>query len=415
MEKVIDIAKKARQASREMIFLSTYTKNQILQAMADELRNNFQQIIEANSLDVKKSQDEKTSAALIDRLTLDKNRINSMAQGLEIVKDLADPIGEIIEGYKRPNGLEILSKRVPLGVVGIIYEARPNVTVDAIGLCLKTSNAVILRGSSSAINSNKKIVELLIAAGKKLGLPENAISLIEDTDRESVNELIKLNGLIDVVIPRGGAGLINNVVQNATVPTIETGVGNCHVYIDEDADFAKAKSIIINAKISRPSVCNAAETLLVHQNFPLQYFQDILAELINLKVQLRGCSITNKVNPNVKLASEEDYSTEFLDYILAVKVVASIEEAIEHIHKYGTKHTEAIVTENYSQANLFTQHVDAAAVMVNASTRFTDGFEFGFGAEIGISTQKLHARGPMGLKAITTNKYVVNGNGQVRI
>ncbi|MDD5018778.1 MAG: glutamate-5-semialdehyde dehydrogenase, partial [Eubacteriales bacterium] len=379
--------------------------------IANALRDNAAYILDENKKDIENGRTKGTSGALLDRLALTPERIESMALGLENVAMLEDPIGEVLGTVKRPNGLTIGKKRVPLGVVGIIYEARPNVTSDAIGLCIKTGNAVVLRGGSDAINSNMAIVSVAGEAAYGAGLPEGALQLIDDTSREAAIYMMGLSGIIDVLIPRGGAGLIQSVVKNATVPVIETGVGNCHVYADDSADLKMALDIIDNAKTSRPSVCNAAETLLVHEAIARDFLPMVKDRLKN--VELRGCAKTRAII-GIKEATEDDYYTEYLDYILAVKVVQSLDEAIGHINKYGTKHSEAIVTTTYQNAETFLERVDAAAVYVNASTRFTDGNEFGFGAEIGISTQKLHARGPMGLKELTTIKYIIRGNGQIR-
>lgn len=337
-----------------------------------------------------------------------------MAKGLRELIALEDPIGEVIEMWKRPNGLQIGKQRVAMGVIGIIYEARPNVTCDAAGLCLKTGNAVILRGGSEAINSNKAIVKILANAIKEAGLPEFSIQLVEDTSRETALEMMKLNEYIDVLIPRGGAGLIQTVVKNATVPVIETGVGNCHIYVDEDCDFDMARDIIINAKTSRPAVCNAAEKMIINENIANDFLPIIVKALREKDVEIRGDEKVKSLINDVKEASEDDWSKEYLDYIIGAKIVKSVDEAINHINKYGSGHSEAIVTNSYKNSQKFLNKVNAAAVYVNASTRFTDGSEFGFGAEIGISTQKLHARGPMGLKELTTIKYIIYGNGQVR-
>lgn len=414
-EEVLSKAARARQASRLMGSLSGSVKNQALLVMAEELTDRADEIIEANKIDMNKGRENGLPAALLDRLLLTESRIDEMAQGLKAIAMLPDPVGEIISMWKRPNGLQIGKMRVPIGVIGIIYEARPNVTVDAAGLCLKTGNSVVLRGGSEAIYSNKAITRIISEAAVKAGVPEGAIQLIETTDREAVNILLKLNEYLDILIPRGGAGLIQTVVKNATVPVIETGVGNCHVYVDNEADLAMARRIVINAKTQRPGVCNAMETLLVHKDVAADLLPVLLTTLKDdYGVEIRGCPATRQLVDWVKEASEEDYYTEFLDLILAVKVVDGIEEAMDHIYQYGTKHSEAIITTDYNKARRFMNEVDAAAVYVNASTRFTDGFQFGFGAEIGISTQKLHARGPMGLTELTTVKYVVFGEGQIR-
>lgn len=414
MSKVREIAAAAKKASYACAALGQNRKNDILKAMAAALETDAQYIIERNALDMQAGRENGMSPYLLDRLMLDEKRIGAMAQGLRDIAALEDPIGETIGMWRRPNGLEIGKVRVPLGVVGIIYEARPNVTADAVGLCLKTSNAVVLRGGSDAIHSNTAVCEVLVKAGKAAGLPEGAVQLIQDTSREAARELMGLNGLVDVLIPRGGAGLIQSVVKNATVPVIETGTGNCHVYVDEGADLQMAKDIIINAKTSRPGVCNAAESLLVHEAAAADFLPGCLKDLAQMGVEIRGCEKTRTLFPEAKSATEADYAAEFLALILSVKVVADIDEAIAHINRYGTGHSEAIVTRDYHNSRLFLDRVDAAAVYVNASTRFTDGFEFGYGAEIGISTQKLHARGPMGLKELTTIKYIICGDGQIR-
>ena len=411
---VVEIARSAKTASAKLALLGQQEKNKILCAMAEALEKGTSDILAANQIDVQAARENGTSSVMIDRLSLTEKRIRDMAAGLREIAALEDPIGETIHMWKRPNGLNIGQVRVPFGVIGIIYEARPNVTADAIGLCIKTSNAVVLRGGSDAIHSNQMITRVMNQAALAAGLPEGAIQLIEDTSRKSAEELMKLNGLIDVLIPRGGAGLIQSVVKNATVPVIETGVGNCHIYVDSTADLEMAQNIIINAKTSRPSVCNAAESMLVHQDVAEQFLPGCLDALKKRGVEIRGCARTKELVPWVETASEEDYGSEFLALILSVKVVDSLDEAIAHINRYGTGHSEAIVTNDYRSSQKFLQQIDAAAVYVNASTRFTDGFEFGFGAEIGISTQKLHARGPMGLKEMTTTKYIIYGDGQIR-
>ncbi|MGI5849541.1 MAG: glutamate-5-semialdehyde dehydrogenase [Christensenellales bacterium] len=411
MHHVKEKALKAREASVKLAYMGIEDKNRVLISIANALRENTNIIMQQNAKDIEAGKQKGMPAAMLDRLALSPQRIEDMAQGLESIARLDDPVGEVIETVKRPNGLSIGKKRVPLGVIGIIYEARPNVTSDAIGLCMKTGNTVVLRGGSDAIQSNKAIVNVAQRAAYSAGLPEGAIQLIDDTSREAATYMMSLNGIIDVLIPRGGAGLIQSVVKNASVPVIETGVGKCHVYIDEHTDLQMSLDIIYNAKTSRPSVCNAAETLLVHETIAKQFLPMVAERLSN--VELRGCEKTSAII-KAKTATEEDYYTEFLDYILAIKVVKSLDDAINHINKYGTKHSEAIVTTNYNSAEKFLERIDAAAVYVNASTRFTDGNEFGFGAEIGISTQKLHARGPMGLKELTTVKYIIRGNGQVR-
>lgn len=414
-DEVLNKAAKAKEAARTMSFLSTAVKDQALLVMAEELSDRADEIIEANKIDMAKGRERGLSGAMLDRLLLTEGRIDEMADGLKAIAALSDPVGEVLSMWQRPNGLQIGKMRVPIGVIGIIYEARPNVTVDAAGLCLKTGNAVVLRGGSEAIYSNKAITNIIASAAVRAGIPEGAIQLIETTDREAVDIMLKLNEYLDILIPRGGAGLIQNVVKNATVPVIETGVGNCHVYVDNEADLAMAKKIVINAKTQRPGVCNAMETLLVHREVAGELLPDLLNTLRGeYKVEVRGCPETRKLVDWVKEATEDDYYAEFLDLILAVKVVHDIDEAINHIYKYGTRHSEAIITTNYNKSRRFLQEVDAAAVYINASTRFTDGCQFGFGAEIGISTQKLHARGPMGLAELTTTKYIVYGNGQTR-
>lgn len=414
MSNVIEQAKKAKAASYKTAILGRAQKDEILAAMAKALVDNSADIIEANRIDVEKAEQEGATSQFIDRLSLNPSRIKDMAEGLLNICALDDPTSRTVSMWQRPNGLRIGKRRVPLGVIGIIYEARPNVTADAIGLCIKSGNACILRGGKEALNSNEKIVEVMLAAGGEKGLPDGAVQYISDTGREATLELMKLHGIVDVLIPRGGAGLIKSVVENAAVPVIETGIGNCHVYIDKHADFKMASEIIINAKCSRPSVCNAAETLIVHDDIAEQFLPVVCKALMNKGVEIRGCPRTKSIVPCVMEAVPEDWDTEYGALILAVKTVSSLEEAIEHINRHGTKHSEAIVTESYSAAEKFLNEIDAASVYVNASTRFTDGGEFGFGAEIGISTQKLHARGPLGLEELTTFKYVVYGTGQVR-
>lgn len=404
----------AKDASYELMNMSTEIKNNALKIISDNLEKHSTEIIEANKNDIKNSREKGISETMIDRLMLNEERIKGIAAGVRQIIDLEDPVGEVLSMKKRPNGLIIGQKRVPIGVIGIIYESRPNVTVDAAVLCLKSSNAVILRGSSDAINSNKELVRIMKLSLKETGINEGAIELIEDTSRETAVEFMKLNDYIDVLIPRGGAGLINAAVCNATVPVIKTGIGNCHVFVDESADMNKALDILVNAKTSRPSVCNACESLLVHKNIREKLLPAAIKRLKENNVEVRGCPESAKISNDVILAAEEDFGKEYLDYIISVKVVDSVDEAVKHINKYGTGHSEAIVTENYTNAQKFLDEVDAAAVYVNASTRFTDGAEFGFGAEIGISTQKIHARGPMGLKELTTTKYIVYGNGQIR-
>jgi glutamate-5-semialdehyde dehydrogenase len=404
----------AYSASSKLGLASDKIKNLALQNMAKAILKNSDFLIKENKKDLVLGQKNNMSAALLDRLTLNEKRLKSITDSLKQIAKLPDPIGEKIAFWKRPNGLKITKVRVPLGVIGIIYEARPNVTADAIALCLKTGNSVVLRGSSSAYNSNKAITEILKKAAQGSGLDSDAIQLLEDCSREGVKTFLTQNQYLSVIIPRGGASLIKTTIENATVPTIETGVGNCHVYIEKSADLSKAKKIVINAKVQRPSVCNAAESLLVDEKIAPQILPSLIADLQKLHVEIRGCAKTKKLVPGIKLAAEKDWGEEFLDLIISVKIVSDINEAIEHINKYGTKHTEAIISENKTAIAKFSAEIDAAAIMVNASTRFTDGEEFGFGAEMGISTQKLHARGPMGLPELTSYKYIVEGNGQIR-
>ncbi len=413
MQHLIEGAQRAREAYRKLALMSTQEKNDILLAMADGLEQSENDILEKNALDMKNARANGMTEAMQDRLALNHERIAGMADGLRSVAALADPVGEIVSGSTLPNGLQILKKRVPMGVIGIIYESRPNVTADAMGLCLKTGNAVMLKGGKEAIHSNMAIARAAIAAGVKAGLPEGAVFMVEDTTRAAAEHMMKMNGYIDVLIPRGGTGLIQSVVKNASVPVIETGTGNCNVYVDEWAEQQMAIDIVINGKTSRPSVCNAVESILVHSAIADEFLPAMLGALMEAGVEVRGCERTQAYE-GVKPATEEDYGTEFLDYIVSVKVVDSVEEAIEHINKYGTGHSECIVTALHKNAKLFQNGVDAAAVYVNASTRFTDGGEFGMGAEIGISTQKLHARGPMGLTELTTVKYLIDGDGQIR-
>lgn len=404
----------AQDASAIMNRLTTEQKNAALLHMADALLAEQAAIISANELDLQRGREQGTSPSLLDRLALNGDRVAAIAEGLRQIVELPDPVGELLEHFDRPNGLKVEKVRVPLGVIGMIYEARPNVTVDAAGLCLKTGNSVVLRGGSAAIESNRKIVEVLKNALAETAMPADAIQLIEDSDRASVNEMLKLNGLLDVVIPRGGASLIRNVVENATVPVIETGAGICHTFVDASADYSMAVDIAFNAKVQRPSVCNSMETLLVEESFADQHLSQLADRFIVAGVELRGCERTVALIPSAKLATDEDYSTEYNDYIMNIRIVPHLDAALAHIRRFGTKHSECIVTENAQHADRFIQEIDAAAVYHNASTRFTDGFEFGFGAEIGISTQKLHARGPMGLPALTSTKYRIYGTGQIR-
>ena len=412
-----EIGKKAKEAESVMRVLDTNTKNEVLQKVAENLKKDKEKILSANAVDMENGRKKGMSDGLLDRLLLTEARIAQMAEGLCQVAALEDPIGEVLSMKKRPNGLLIGQKRVPLGVVGIIYEARPNVTADAFALCFKTGNVVILKGGSDALHSNQAIVESIQHTLGELSLPETAIQLICDTSHETAEKFMRMNGYVDVLIPRGGAGLIRTVVKNATVPVIETGTGNCHIFVDESADFDMAVNIIYNAKTQRIGVCNACESIVIHEKI-VDAFMPVLAERLKEKhVEIRGDERVMQAlagQEDVKKATEEDWGTEYLDYIISAKTVAGVDEAIAHINKYNTGHSEAIITENYTNAEKFLNEVDAAAVYVNASTRFTDGFEFGFGAEIGISTQKLHARGPMGLLALTSTKYIIYGNGQVR-
>lgn len=408
------LARLAKEASRTAAKLGTDDKNRGLLAVADELIDQKEMILEENAKDVEAAKAKGTKQSLIDRLALSEKRIEDMAVGLRQIAALDDPIGEVLYMKTRPNGLRIGQKRVPLGVVGIIYESRPNVTADAFGLCFKTGNAAILRGGSDAIHSNQAVVRAIKAGLRKAKLSQDLVLLVEDTSRDVVNEMMKLHGLIDVLIPRGGAGLIANVVENSTVPVIETGTGNCHVYVDASADIEMAANIIENAKTQRMGVCNACESLVIHSGIAQEALPRIVTKLKNHGVEIRGDERAQAISQEIVPVTEEDWGTEYLDAIISVKIVDSIDEAIAHINKYNTGHSESIVTKDYENALKFQDEIDAAAVYVNASTRFTDGFEFGFGAEIGISTQKLHARGPMGLKALTTTKYIIFGNGQIR-
>lgn len=414
MSNLISMGQKAKEASYELGIASAGQKNEALTFMAEELIKAKDEIIKANEIDRQNAIKKGITDALLDRLSLDNSRIEAMTQGLLDIVKLQDPVGEVTNMWQMPNGLQIGQKRVPIGVLGIIYESRPNVTSDAAGLCLKSGNAVILRGASDAINSNKAVAKALVAGIKRSGLPEDCVQLLEDTSRETATEMMRLNDYIDVLIPRGGAGLIKSVVQNATVPVIETGTGNCHIYVDETADFEMAKAIVLNAKVQRPGVCNAAEKLLVHEKVADEFLPMIVKELRENGVEVRGCEKAQAIVNDIKVIEEPEWHQEYLDLIIAVKVVKDVDEAIKHINKYNTGHSESIVTESYKNSQKFLQRVDAAAVYVNASTRFTDGGEFGFGGEIGISTQKLHARGPMGLKELTTSKYIIFGEGQIR-
>jgi len=409
---VKELARRAKLASSTLARASTSIKNKALILMAEKLEEKKEEIIEANRVDIENAKG--LPSALIDRLMLNEKRIDFMAESLQEVSRLDDPIGKVVSAWKRPNGLEIQKVRVPIGLIGIIYEARPNVTADTAGLCLKAGNAVILKGGSEAINSNAKIVEVLQDAVKESGLPPEVISFINDTRREATVELMHCDEYVDLLIPRGGANLIRTVRKESTVPVIETGVGNCHVYVDETADLKMAEEIVFNAKVQRPGVCNAIESLLVNEKVSREFLPVMFERLKSAGVEIRGCEKTKEIVPWVISATEEDWYTEYLDLIIAVKVVKDVNEAIAHINKYGSHHSESIVTRDYFNARRFLLEVDAACVYVNASTRFTDGYEFGLGAEIGISTQKLHARGPMGLEEITTTKYIIYGEGQVR-
>ena len=407
-------AQAAKQAAAKLAVTSTAVKNAALLAMATALEAQQSEILAANERDMTAAAAKGMKSSMLDRLKLTAERISGMADGLRQVAGLADPVGNVIDGKTLPNGLHITKIRVPLGVIGIIYEARPNVTADAAGLCLKSGNAVILKGGSEAMESNKTVAAILAQAAEGAGIPAGSIQFIDTSDRQAVQDLIHMNGLVDVVIPRGGAGLIQAVVRNASVPVIETGAGVCHTYVDKDADVEMAMKIAFNAKVQRPSVCNAMETLLVHKDIADKFLPMMLMMYNSSAVEIRGDKAVQEYSGQVHPATEEDWSTEYGDLRLSVKIVDSIEEAMAHIAKYGTGHSECIVTDNYQAAQLFQYTVDAAAVYVNASTRFTDGNEFGFGAEIGISTQKLHARGPMALPELTSTKYLINGNGQVR-
>lgn len=412
---IVEMGKRAKEASRVLATAGASLKTKALYALADALEENCDYILAENEKDLEAGRVAGMSKSLLDRLSLSSDRVSSMAQGARQVASFQDPVGAVLSGNVMPNGLQVTKVRVPLGVIGIIYEARPNVTADAAALCLKAGNAVILRGGKEAINSNMAVAKVMREAVKNAGLPIDSIQLIEDTTRQSSIELMGLTDYLDVLIPRGGAGLIKATVENAKVPVIETGTGNCHVYVDEFADLEMAKNIVFNGKTSRPSVCNAVESVLVHKSIAEEFLPLMKAELDKMNVELRGCSETCRIlGESVVPATDEDYFTEFLDYILSVKVVSDIDEAIAHIAKHSTGHSECIVTENYSCAEKFTAQVDAAAVYVNASTRFTDGGEFGLGAEIGISTQKLHARGPMGINELTSMKFIVKGSGQIR-
>lgn len=408
------IGEAAKKASVKVAQLSTEEKNRVLLKAADALLEDRESILNINKKDVENAVANGVKQAFIDRLTLTEKRLEDMAKGLREIAALNDPVGEYVYGKTLPNGLIIQQKRVPLGVVAIIFESRPNVTADAFGLCLKSGNVVILRGGKEAIQTNIAIVDIFRKVLKECGISEDAVQVVKDTSHEKAGELMKANEYVDVLIPRGSARLINTVINNSTIPCIQTGIGNCHIYVDKSGDLQKALDIIINAKTQRPGVCNAVETLLINKEIAEKFLPTLGKELLSRNVEIRGDEIVTKLIPQAKAATEEDWATEYEDYIVAIKTVDTLDEVIEHIGKYGTKHSESIITEDYSNAQRFLNEVDAAAVYVNASTRFTDGGQFGFGAEIGISTQKLHARGPMGLKELTTTKYVIFGNGQVR-
>lgn len=409
-----DLGSRAREAAANLGRLGSTQKEQGLKLAAQALLEGKEKILEANAQDVKAAREKGMKEGLVDRLSLNEKRIQAMAEGLLEVAALEDPVGEVLSMKPRPNGLLIGQKRVPLGVVGIIYEARPNVTADAFGLCFKTGNAVILKGGSDALKSNQAIVHCLREGLRRAGFWEDSVQLIESTDRESARAFMRMNQYLDVLIPRGGAGLIRTVVENSTVPVIETGTGNCHIFVDESAQFSMALEIIDNAKTQRIGVCNACESLVVHRKIAREFLPLLKETLRKKQVEIRADEDACKIVPEFLPATEEDWGKEYLDYIISIKLVDSLEEAIRHINRYNTKHSEAIITSDYANAQKFLDEIDAAAVYVNASTRFTDGYEFGFGAEIGISTQKLHARGPMGLQALTTTKYIIYGNGQIR-
>lgn len=415
MSYILTLGENAKKVKKELMTASTGKKNSALIKISEELKNNIDLIIEKNNIDLENAERNGMSKSMLDRLKLDEKRIEAIAAACVNLSKLDDPVGEVVGGGVRPNGMKIEKVRVPMGVIGIIYEARPNVTVDAASLCLKSGNTVILRGGKEAFESNRILMKLMRSAVVKAGFSPDIMQLVEDTSRETATEMMKLNGYIDVLIPRGGAGLISSVVKNATVPVIETGTGNCHLFVDESADLKMAVDILNNGKTQRPSVCNALESLLVHENIAADFLPLAKKKLDESDVEFRGCEKTREIlGESVIPATEEDYGTEFLDYIISVKVVASADEAIDHISKYTTGHSECIVTKSLENAEKFQVGIDAAAVYVNCSTRFTDGEEFGLGAEIGISTQKLHARGPMGLRELTTTKYLISGKGQIR-
>jgi len=413
-EMVIEKAKKAKSASRILAGMSSAVKNKALIAMAEGLVSAMDELKKENEKDIKYAKDKGLSSALIDRLTLNDKRIDGMASGLKEIAALTDPVGEVTGMWQRPSGLKIGRMRVPLGVIGIIYESRPNVTADAVGLCIKSGNAIILRGGSEAINSNIAISKILIQSAIACGLPDGCIQLIEITDRQAIMDMIKLDEYIDLIVARGGLELIKAVTENSTVPVARHSAGVCHTYVDNDADLKIAEDICFNAKVQRPGVCNAMETMLVHKDVAMDFLPPMIQRFREANVEIRGCAQVKKIVPDVIDASEEDWYTEYLDLILSVRVVSDISEAIDHIMTYGSHHSDAIVTKDYQKAHRFLNEVDSAAVYVNASTRFTDGNEFGLGAELGISTQKLHSRGPMGLEDLTSQKYIIFGDGQIR-
>jgi len=413
-EMVLEKANKAKLASRILSGVSTAVKDKALVDMAEGLLDGKEKLKKENEKDLKYAHDKGLSSALIDRLTLNDKGIEGMASGLKEIAVLPDPVGEVTHIWQRPNGLQVGKIRVPLGVVGIIYESRPNVTADAVGLCVKSGNSVILRGGSEAINSNIAIASILLNSATKAGLPDGCIQLIDITDRQAIMDMIKLDDYIDLIVARGGIDLIKTVTENSTVPVAKHSAGVCHTYVDKDADLKMAEEISFNAKVQRPGVCNAMETLLVHKDVAADFLPNMILRYKNAGVEIRGCKETKNIIPDVKEASEEDWYTEYLDLILSIKIVKDIDDAIDHIMKYGSHHSDAIVTKDYQRAMKFLKEVDSAAVYVNASTRFTDGNEFGLGAELGISTQKLHSRGPMGLEDLTSQKYIIFGNGQIR-
>lgn len=413
-DSIVALCQQARSAARQLARTPTPSKNRALERVATELRRNQAALLRANESDVSRASAAGSSSALIDRLRLDEKRIEAMARGVEEVVRLPDPVGETIACWRRPNGLEICQVRIPIGVVGIVYESRPNVTVDAAALCLKSGNASILKGGSEAIETNRELARIVAAAVAAEGLPEAAVQLLPTTEREAVHLLLQQSEWIDVIIPRGGESLIRAITEMSRIPVIQHYAGVCHTYVDEHADLAMAEEICFNAKVQRPGVCNAMENMLVHAQVAEAFLPRMIERFRRAGVEIRGCERTRQIVPDVHPATEEDWRTEYLDLILAVKVVGSLDEAISFIHTYGTGHSDAIVTSHYGNARRFLQEVDSAAVYVNASTRFTDGYEFGFGAEIGISTNRLHARGPMGLRELTTYKYLVSGSGQIR-